>query len=116
MYAHGLAGREALLTAGARLAAAAGLPLTVVDAEALRDDTTTLLSRLGVVRHAFRAPAEAACWPTGFTTHGVLAIHADVLLDQAVEEPLTPAARETTPETGLRRSHGWPDVAGMALI
>ncbi|MET7489522.1 hypothetical protein [Streptomyces sp. NPDC005538] len=96
LYDHGLAGREALLAAGAQLAVTADLPLTVVDAEALRDDTTALLDRLGVAHHVFLSPAEAAHWPTGFTPHGVLAIHADALLDPAVPEPLLAAAREAS--------------------
>ncbi|KUN81102.1 hypothetical protein AQJ66_24345 [Streptomyces bungoensis] len=99
LYDHGLAGREALLAAAARLAVTAGLPLTVVDAEALRDDTTAFLGRLGVAHHVFPAPAEAACWPTGFTPHGVLAVHADVLLDPAGQEPLAAAAREGATES-----------------
>lgn len=96
LYDHGLAGREALLAAGAQLAVTADLPLTVVDADVLRDDTSALLDRLGVPHHVFLSPAEAAHWPTGFTSHGVLAIHADVLLDAAVEEPLLAAAREAS--------------------
>jgi len=96
LYDHGLAGREALLAAGAQLAATADLPLTVVDAEALRDDTTALLDQLGVPSHVFLSPAEAAHWPTGFTPHSVLAIHADALLDPAVQEPLLAAAREAS--------------------
>jgi hypothetical protein len=96
LYDHGLTGREALLAAGAQLAVTTDLPLTVVDADALRDDTTALLDRLGVPDHVFLSPAEAAHWPTGFTPHGVLAIHADALLDPAVEEPLLAAAREAS--------------------
>ncbi|MGW6144439.1 hypothetical protein [Streptomyces sp. NPDC055140] len=94
LYGHGLAGREALIAAGAQLAATAGLPLTLVDAEALRDDTAALLDQLDVQHHVFLSPTEAAHWPTGFTPNGVLAIHADVLLDPAVKEPLIAAARE----------------------
>ncbi|MFI6278087.1 hypothetical protein [Streptomyces sp. NPDC050988] len=96
LYDHGLAGREALLAAGAQLAVTTDLPLTVVDADTLRDDTTTLLDQLGVAHHVFLSPAEAAHWPTGFTPHGVLAIHADALLDPTVEEPLLAAAREAS--------------------
>ncbi|MFJ5954052.1 hypothetical protein [Streptomyces noursei] len=96
LYDHGLAGREALIAAGAQLATTAGLPLTLVDAETLRDDTTALLDHLGVHHHVLLSPAEAAHWPTGFTPNGVLAIHADVLLDPAVTEPLTAAAREAS--------------------
>ncbi|MFF7953610.1 hypothetical protein [Streptomyces griseorubiginosus] len=111
LYDHGLAGREALLAAGAQLAATADLPLTVVDADTLRDDTTALLDRLGLPDHVFLSPAEAAHWPTGFTPHGVLAIHADALLDPAVEEPLLAAAREAS-HTGhllvARRPDGTP--------
>ncbi|MEU7195545.1 hypothetical protein AB0B04_18745 [Streptomyces xinghaiensis] len=111
LYDHGLAGREALLAAGAQLALTADLPLTVVDADALRDDTTALLNRLGVPHHVFLSPAEAAHWPTGFTPHGVLAIHADALLDPAVEEPLLAAAREANHAGHLlvaRRPDGTP--------
>ncbi|WP_331732254.1 hypothetical protein OG613_47695 (plasmid) [Streptomyces sp. NBC_00015] len=96
LYDHGLAGREALLAAGAQLAGTADLPLTVVDADVLRDQTTALLDRLGVPQHVFLSPEEAAHWPVGFTPHGVLAIHADVLLDPAVQEPLLAAAREAS--------------------
>lgn len=111
LYEHGLAGREALLAAGAQLAATADLPLTVVDADALRDDTTALLDQLGVPDHVFLSPTEAAHWPTGFTPHGVLAVHADALLDPAVEEPLLAAALEAS-HTGhllvARRPDGTP--------
>lgn len=96
LYDHGLAGREALLVASTQLAVTADLPLTVVDAEFLRDDTTAFLDRLGVTHHAFLSPEEAAHWPTGFTPHGVLAIHADVLRDPTVQEPLRAAAREAS--------------------
>ncbi|MFJ9580928.1 hypothetical protein ACIRQF_31625 [Streptomyces sp. NPDC101191] len=111
LYDHGLAGREALLAAGAQLAATADLPLTVVDADTLRDDTTALLDQLGVPDHVFLSPTEAAHWPTGFAPHGVLAIHADALLDPAVEEPLLAAAREASHAGHLlvaRRPDGTP--------
>jgi hypothetical protein len=111
LYDHGLAGREALLAAGAQLAVTADLPLTVVDADALRDDTTALLNRLGVPHHVFLSPAEAAHWPTGFTPHGVLAIHADVLLNPAMHDPLLAAVREASHAGHLlvaRRPDGMP--------
>lgn len=62
LYDHGLAGREALLAAGAQLAGTADLPLTVVDADVLRDQTTALLDRLGVPQHVFLPPRRL---PTG---------------------------------------------------
>ncbi|MFD6334243.1 hypothetical protein ACFWGI_32310 [Streptomyces niveus] len=96
LYDHGLAGREAFIAAGAQLAATAGLPLTLVDAESMRDDTAALLNHLGLRHHTFLSPAEAAHWPAGFTPNGVLAIHTDALLDPAVEEPLLAAAREAS--------------------
>ncbi|RNG37992.1 hypothetical protein [Streptomyces botrytidirepellens] len=94
LYGHGLAGREALVAAGAQLATTVGLPLTLVDAEALRDHTAAFLEQLGTPHHTFLSPAEAAHWPTGYTPNAVLAVHADALLDPAVEEPLLAAARE----------------------
>lgn len=111
LYDQGLAGREALVAAGAQLAAASGRPLTVVDASSLRNDTAAFLDRLGTPHHVFLSPAQAASWPTGFTPDAVLAIHADVLLDPAVEEPMLAAAREAHNQGHLlvaRRPDGIP--------
>lgn len=111
LYDQGLAGREALVAAGAQLAAASGRPLTVVDASSLRDDTAAFLDQLGTPHHIFLSPAQAAHWPTGFTPDAVLAIHADVLLDPAAEEPLLAAAREASNQGHLlvaRRPDGIP--------
>ncbi|MFF1680775.1 hypothetical protein ACFVYG_32650 [Streptomyces sp. NPDC058256] len=96
LYDQGLAGRETLLAAGAQLAIASGRPLIVVDASSLRNDTAAFLGQLGMPHHVFLSPAEASQWPTGFTPDGVLAIHTDVLLDPAVEEPLLAAVREAS--------------------
>jgi hypothetical protein len=87
---------EALLAAGTQLAGTADLPMTVVDAEMLREDTTALLDQLNAGHHVFLSHAQAAHWPSGFTPTGVLAIHADVLLDPSVVEPLIAAAREAS--------------------
>lgn len=111
LYDQGLAGREALVAAGVQLAVASGRPLTVVDASSLRDDTAAFLNQLGMPHHTFLSPAQAASWPTGFTPDAVLAIHADVLLDPAVEEPLLAAAREASSQGHLlvaRRPDGHP--------
>ncbi|THA57041.1 hypothetical protein E6P78_31605 [Streptomyces sp. A0958] len=111
LYDQGLAGREALVAAGAQLAVASGRPLTVVDAASLRNDTAAFLDRLGMPHHIFLSPAQAASWPTGFTPDSELVIHADVLLHPAVEEPLLAAAREASSQGKLlvaRRPDGAP--------
>ncbi|MEU7195537.1 hypothetical protein AB0B04_18695 [Streptomyces xinghaiensis] len=109
VYDQGMGGRETLVAASARIAAATGTPLTIIDAEPFRVSTARLIEELGPVEHTFLSPAQAAHWPTGFQPAGVLAIHADVLRDPALLGPLHAAARETA-RTGhlviARHSYG----------
>jgi hypothetical protein len=96
VYGQGLGGRETLVAAGVRIAAATGKTLTIVDAEFLREATARLATQLGLAEHTFLSPAQAASWPTGFDPDAVLAVHGDVLRDQDMVEPLRVAARDAS--------------------
>lgn len=109
VYDQGMGGRETLVAASARIAAATGKSLTIIDEEPLRVSTARLIEELGPVEHTFLSPTQAAHWPRGFDPDGVLAIHADVLRDPALLGPLHAAAQETA-RTGhlviARHSYG----------
>ncbi|WP_326581599.1 hypothetical protein OIE69_44570 (plasmid) [Actinacidiphila glaucinigra] len=92
-YDTGAGGREILACAGARLAADIGAPLAVVDSPALHDDIATTVTALepGVACTLLSAE-DPSSLPTNLTG-AVLAVHADVLRDQAAREPLHALAR-----------------------
>lgn len=96
VYGQGLGGREVLVAAAVRIAAATGKTLTIVDAEFLREATARLATQLGLAEHTFLSPEQAESWPTGFDPDGVLAVHGDVLRNQDMVEPLRAAARDAS--------------------
>jgi hypothetical protein len=92
-YDQGAGGRETLIAASAELAAATGLPLTIVESPALHTEIRSLVTELqpGLICTVFTAD-EAARQPAD-RVNGVLAVHADVLRDADVRKPLLEAAR-----------------------
>ncbi|MFI5867098.1 hypothetical protein [Streptomyces sp. NPDC051546] len=87
-YDTGGGGREMLLAAGARLAAETNTPLTIVEARHLHSEVRAFVRELQpTVSSAVISAQEAALQPAG-STSGVLAVHADVLRDADVRQPL----------------------------
>ncbi|WP_331732385.1 hypothetical protein OG613_47910 (plasmid) [Streptomyces sp. NBC_00015] len=87
-YDTGCGGREMLIAAGAHLAAETGAQLTIVEARVLHSEVRALVHELQPgIRSAVISADEAALQPAGTTT-GVLAVHADVLRNADVREPL----------------------------
>ncbi|WP_435059666.1 hypothetical protein [Streptomyces sp. bgisy060] len=87
-YDVGGGGRQALLAAGARLAAETNAPLTIVEARSLHSDVRSFVREVQPeARSAVISAEEAALQPAG-SINGVLAVHADVLRDADVRKPL----------------------------
>lgn len=87
-YDIGGGGREILLAAGARLAAETNAPLMIVESPVLHSEVRAFVRELQPeVRSAVISADEAALQPAG-SIKGVLAVHADVLRDADVRQPL----------------------------
>ncbi|MGW6202079.1 hypothetical protein ACWF9B_00265 [Streptomyces sp. NPDC055089] len=87
-YDIGGGGREMLIAAGARLAAQAHAPLTIVEARVLHAEIRAFVREMQPdIRCAVISANEAALQPAG-SVNGVLAVHADVLRDANVRQPL----------------------------
>ncbi|MFD6329210.1 hypothetical protein ACFWGI_06475 [Streptomyces niveus] len=87
-YDTGCGGREILIAASARLAAEAGSPLTIVEARVLHSEIRSFVDELQPdVPCAVLSADEAALQPDGGIA-GVLAVHAGVLRDPDVRQPL----------------------------
>ncbi|MGY3056119.1 hypothetical protein ACVWZD_000363 [Streptomyces sp. TE3672] len=81
-------GRETLIAAGAQLAAETRAPLTIVEARVLHSETRAFVREVQPdIRCAVISADEAALQPAG-SINGVLAVHADVLRDVDVRQPL----------------------------
>lgn len=92
-YDTGCGGREMFIAAGAHLAAETGAQLTILEARVLHSEVRAFVRELQPdVRSAVISADEAALQPAGSVT-GVLAVHADVLRDSDVREPLLAMAR-----------------------
>ncbi|MFJ5817359.1 hypothetical protein ACIQGT_26195 [Streptomyces sp. NPDC093108] len=87
-YDAGGGGREMLIAAGAQLAAETRAPLTIVEARVLHSETRVFVREMQPdIRCAVISADEAALQPAG-SINGVLAVHADVLRDVDVRQPL----------------------------
>ncbi|MER5615904.1 hypothetical protein [Streptomyces sp. NPDC002215] len=87
-YDTGGGGRETLIAAGAQLAAETRAPLTIVEARVLHSETRAFVREVQPdIRCAVISADEAAFQPAG-SINGVLAVHADVLRDVDVRQPL----------------------------
>ncbi|MFC8019105.1 hypothetical protein [[Kitasatospora] papulosa] len=87
-YDTGGGGREILVAAGARLAAQTGTPLTIVEYRHLHAQARFLVREVQPdISSAVISASEAALQPAG-SINGVLAVHADVLRDPDVRQPL----------------------------
>ncbi|MFJ9580924.1 hypothetical protein ACIRQF_31605 [Streptomyces sp. NPDC101191] len=92
-YDIGGGGREVLIAASAQLAAATNSQLTIVESRVLHSQIRAMVSELHTeVRSAVLSADEAALQPAG-SVNGVLAVHADVLRDPGVRQPLLAMAR-----------------------
>lgn len=87
-YDTGGGGREMLIAAGAQLAAETRAPLTIVEARVLHSEIRAFVREMQPdIRCAVISADEAALQPAG-SVNGVLAVHADVLRDADVRQPL----------------------------
>lgn len=92
-YDIGGGGREVLIAASAQLAAATNSQLTIVESRVLHSQIRAMVSELQTeVSSAVLSADEAALQPAG-SINGVLAVHADVLRDPGVRQPLLAMAR-----------------------
>ncbi|MCZ1011946.1 hypothetical protein O1L68_40260 [Streptomyces lydicus] len=92
-YDTGGGGREVLIAASAELAATTDAPLVIVESRVLHAEIRSLISELQPgLSSAVLSADEAALQPAG-SISGVLAVHADVLRDPAVRQPLLQMAR-----------------------
>lgn len=92
-YDTGGGGREVLIAASAQLAAATNAQLTIVESRVLHSEIRSLVRELQPeVSSAVLSADEAALQPAG-SINGVLAVHADVLRDPRVRQPLLAMAR-----------------------
>lgn len=92
-YDTGGGGREVLIAASAQLAAATNSQLTIVEYRHLHSQIRAMVSELQTeVSSAVLSADEAALQPAG-SVDGVLAVHADVLRDPQVRQPLLAMAR-----------------------
>jgi hypothetical protein len=92
-YDIGGGGREVLIAASAQLAAATNSQLLIVESRVLHSQIRAMVAELQTeVSSAVLSADEAALQPAG-STNGVLAMHADVLRDPRVRQPLLAMAR-----------------------
>lgn len=92
-YDTGGGGREVLIAASAQLAAATNSQLTIVESRVLHSQIRAMVSDLQTeVSSAVLSADEAPLQPAG-SINGVLAVHADVLRDPRVRQPLLAMAR-----------------------
>ncbi|MFF7115415.1 hypothetical protein ACFY91_24330 [Streptomyces albogriseolus] len=112
-YDVGGGGRETLLAAGARLAAETNTPLTIVEARSLHSDVRAFVREVQPeARSAVISAEEAALQPDG-SINGVLAVHADVLRDADVRQPLLAMAHSA--DHLLVARHDYSDTTLDAL-
>ncbi|MFE7961407.1 hypothetical protein [Streptomyces sp. NPDC057413] len=112
-YDVGGGGRKTLLAAGARLAAETNTPLTIVEARSLHSDVRAFVREVQPeARSAVISAEEAALQPDG-SINGVLAVHADVLRDADVRQPLLAMAHSA--DHLLVARHDYSDTTLDAL-
>ncbi|MCX4681324.1 hypothetical protein OG413_39700 [Streptomyces sp. NBC_01433] len=112
-YDTGGGGREMLIAAGAQLAAETRAPLTIVEARVLHSETRAFVRELQPdIRCAVISAAEAALQPAG-SINGVLAVHADVLRDVDVRQPLLAMAHSA--DNLIVARHDYSDTTLDAL-
>lgn len=112
-YDIGGGGRETLLAAAARLAARTKAPLTIVEARSLHSAVRAFVHEVQpTVRSAVISAEEAALQPSG-SINGVLAVHADVMRDADVRQPLLAMAHSA--DHLLVARHDYSDTTLDAL-
>jgi hypothetical protein len=113
-YDQGGGGREVLIAAGARLAAELGMPLTVVESPVLHDavaaDVAELEPSVSCTILSAERPSEL---PHTFSG-GVLAVHADVLREPAVRQPLQNLAEAAEHLIVIRHAHSDTTLDSLA--
>jgi phosphoenolpyruvate-protein kinase (PTS system EI component) len=114
-YDTGGGGREVLIAASAQLAAATNSQLTIVEYRHLHSQIRAMVGELQAeVSSAVLSADEAALQPAG-SVDGVLAVHADVLRDPRVRQPLLAMARSADHLVVARHSYSdatLDDLAG----
>lgn len=113
-YERGTGGRETLVAAAAALAARNGAPLTIVESPALHDDTRATVAKLHPeVRCTVITAQDAALQPPP-SPGSVLAVHADLLRNPAVREPVLELARAADHLLVARHDYSDPTLDRLA--
>ncbi|MFE0773314.1 hypothetical protein [Streptomyces sp. NPDC058861] len=113
-YEQGMGGRETLVAAAAALAARNGSPLIIVESPLLHQDTRATVAELQPgVQCTVISAQDAALQPTP-APGSVLAVHADMLRDPTVREPLLKLARATDHLLVARHDYSDPTLDTLA--
>lgn len=113
-YEQGMGGRETLVAAAAALAARNGAPLTIVEAPVLHDDTRATIAKLRPGVQCTVISAQDAALQPPPSPGSVLAVHADLLRNPAVRQPVLELARATDHLLVARHDYSDPTLDSLA--